>query len=168
MSSEEHKTRAPQHVGFAVITVSDTRNEANDTGGNLARELIVAKGFAAVRSAIVKDEAAALRAAIGQALGEPGVDAVLLTGGTGISSRDVTPQAAMAMCETLLEGFGELFRALSYAEIGAPAMLSRAVAGVTKQRKPLFCLPGSPKAVRLGLEKLILPEIGHILAELRR
>lgn len=168
MSAEEHKARAPQRAAFAVITVSDTRTEASDTGGNLARELIAAKGFSVARSAIVKDEAAAIRAAIGQALGEPSVDAVLLTGGTGISSRDVTPQAALSMCETTLDGFGELFRALSYEEIGSAAMLSRAVAGVTKQRKPVFCLPGSPKAVRLGLEKIILPEIGHILAELRR
>lgn len=173
MSVEEHKTRTPQRVAFAVITVSDTRNEANDSGGKLARELIEARGFTVASASIVRDEAAAIRAAIGAAAKDDAVDAVLLTGGTGISLRDVTPQAALSMCETTLEGFGELFRALSYQEIGAAAMLSRAVAGVhgltsAKKRTPVFCLPGSPKAVRLGLDKLVLPEIGHVLAELRR
>lgn len=167
MSVQEHKHRSPKEVGFAVITVSDTRNLETDTGGALAQQLIETAGYRCPARKIIKDESQAIQSAIAELLSNSEVQAIVLTGGTGISSRDVTPQTVRALSETILEGFGELFRSLSFQEIGTATILSRAVAGI-KNGKPIFALPGSTKAVRLGLEKIILPEIGHILAELKR
>jgi molybdenum cofactor biosynthesis protein B len=151
-------------VPTGVITVSDTRTFATDTGGACAAELLAGAGHPVPLREIVKDDAAAIAAALRAALARDDVRAVVLTGGTGISPRDVTPEAVIPLLERVLPGFGELFRALSYPEIGSAALLSRALAGVASG-KLVFVLPGSRAGVRLALEKLVLPELGHLAAE---
>lgn len=167
MSVEEHRKLAVSTLGFGVITVSDSRSPETDTGGNRIAELAASAGHAVARRAWVADDVAAIRKAVREMLAAPEVDIVVLTGGTGLSPRDVTLEAVAPLLERPIEGFGELFRALSYQEIGAAAMLSRAGAGMAGARA-VFALPGSPKAVSLALEKLILPEAGHLLSQARR
>ena len=159
-----HRRAAPVHVGTAILTVSDTRTLETDTGGALAAELLVAAGHEIVLRAIVCDEPEAIRAAALAALAEPDVRALVVTGGTGVAPRDVTPDALEPLFERAIPGFGELFRMLSWEEIGSAALLSRAVAGLRGGRV-VFVLPGSRGAVRLALEKLILPELGHLAGE---
>lgn len=163
----EHRATAPRAVGCFVLTISDTKTPETDTSGALIRELLTKGGHIVVAHAIVKDEPAQVTAVIREGCADPAVRAFILTGGTGVSSRDATFEAVEALLEKRLPGFGELFRMLSYQEIGAAAMLSRAQAGVVKGRA-LFSLPGSPDACRLALEKLILPELRHLLRELSR
>ena len=163
----EHKAAAPARVGCYVITVSDTRTEDNDTGGRAIVELLSAAGHEIVGRTIVKDDAEQLRDAIGRQLANPDVQAIITTGGTGITSRDCTYEAVTAMLWKRLDGFGELFRMLSYQEIGAAAMLSRAVAGTIASRV-VVSLPGSEAAVRLAVQKLIAPELGHLVREAGR
>ena len=162
-----HRRGAPLRLGFGVVTVSDSRTEADDGGGAAVRRLAEGAGHRVVAGVIVGDEVEAVRGAVGGMLGEAGVDVVVLTGGTGVSPRDVTPEAVGPLVERRLEGFGELFRQLSFAEIGAAAMLSRAGAGVAAGRA-VFWLPGSPAAVELAMRELILPEAGHLIAQARR
>jgi molybdenum cofactor biosynthesis protein B len=162
-----HKAHAPRSVRVFVLTVSDTRTEATDEGGRLCRELVTAAGHVVVGHAIVADEPALVRAHIGRLAAEESADVLITTGGTGISRRDSTYEAVSALLDKRLDGFGELFRMLSYQDIGPAAMLSRAVAGL-HQGLVLFALPGSPGAVRLALEKLIVPELGHLKFEARR
>jgi molybdenum cofactor biosynthesis protein B len=150
-----------------VVTVSDSRTEADDAGGAAVRRLAEGAGHRVARGVIVRDEVEAVRGAVEGMLGEAGVDVVVLTGGTGVSPRDVTPEAVEGLVERRLEGFGELFRQLSFAEVGAAAMLSRAGAGVVNGRA-VFWLPGSPAAVELAMRELILPEAGHLVAQARR
>jgi molybdopterin adenylyltransferase len=147
-----------------VITVSDTRSLADDTGGALIVELLEAAGHRVALRELVKDDASEIRAALERALASPDCRAVILTGGTGVAPRDVTPEAIEGSLARPLPGFGELFRQLSFAEIGSAAMLSRAVGGLARG-KPVFALPGSRAAVRLALERLILPELGHLVGE---
>jgi molybdenum cofactor biosynthesis protein B len=147
-----------------VVTVIDTRTLETDTGGALAAELLAGAGHPLVRREIVKDEPAAIAGVVLRGLAEDGVGALLLTGGTGVAPRDVTPDAVEPLLERVIPGFGEIFRALSYEEIGSAALLSRALAGIAAGRV-VFVLPGSRGAVRLGLEKLVLPELGHLAAE---
>ena len=160
----EHRARAPRSIGCAVITVSDTRTLADDSGGALLCELLEGGGHRIALREIVKDESKAIRAALEAALARADCAAVLLTGGTGVAPRDVTPEAVAPLLERSLPGFGELFRSLSFAEIGAAALLSRALAGLARG-KPVFALPGSRAAIRLALERLILPELGHLVGE---
>lgn len=173
MSVEQHRKLAVQTLGFGVITVSDSRTEADDTSGDRIAELLGGTGHPLarlarlVRRAWVADDVAAIRKALREMLASSEVDVVVLTGGTGFSPRDVTLEAVTPLFERPIEGFGELFRALSYQEIGAAAMLSRAGAGLVGTRA-VFALPGSPKAVELAMEKLILPEAGHLLSQARR
>lgn len=148
----------------AVITVSDTRTADTDTGGQRVADLLSAAGHPVPLRALVKDEASAIAAALREALGRADVGAVILTGGTGVAPRDVTPESVEPLLERVLPGFGELFRALSYREIGSAALLSRALAG-TAAGKLVFAIPGSRGAVQLAMEKLILPELGHLAAE---
>jgi molybdenum cofactor biosynthesis protein B len=150
-----------------VITVSDTRTAETDSGGDLLAELLAAAGHPLVSREIVRDDAAQIRAAVERALANPGCGAALLTGGTGASPRDVTPEAVRPLLERELPGFGELFRVLSYQEIGAAAMLSRAQMGLHAGRV-VVSLPGSPNACRLALERLLLPELGHLVREASR
>jgi len=167
MSHSEHRAAAPSRVRCSVITVSDTRTEDTDTGGRLLRELLTERGHQVVGHSIVRDEPTVLRAAIERQLNTPEVQAVITTGGTGISRRDGSYEVIAELLEKRLDGFGELFRSLSFAEIGPSAMLSRACAG-TARGKILISLPGSQNAVRLGLTKLILPELGHLVREVTR
>jgi molybdopterin adenylyltransferase len=166
-SDLEHKAAAPSRVGCYVITVSDTRTEATDTGGRAIAELLSAAGHDVVGHTIVQDDAELLRDTIGRQLANPAVQAIITTGGTGITSRDCTYEAVSAMLWKRLDGFGELFRILSYEQIGAAAMMSRAVAGTIAGRI-LVSLPGSEAAVRLAVEKLLIPELGHLVREAGR
>jgi len=154
-------------LGCAVLTISDTRTAETDESGRLTRDLLERAGHRIVHSSIVPDDPARVVVEVSALLLREEVEAVLMNGGTGISPRDRTHDAVSALLESRLDGFGEIFRALSYKEIGAAAMLSRALAGLARGRV-LFSMPGSPAAVRLALEKLILPELGHILSEARK
>jgi molybdenum cofactor biosynthesis protein B len=148
MSHEEHRREGPRTVRLFVVTASDTRGEAEDASGAFLREAAAAAGHEVVGYRIVKDDPAALRAAL-DAAAAAGAEAVLVNGGTGIAGRDRTYEAVSAVLEKRLDGFGELFRMLSFAEIGAAAMLSRAVAG-TWEGRVIFAMPGSTAAVRLA------------------
>jgi molybdenum cofactor biosynthesis protein B len=163
----EHKAAAPARVACFVITVSDTRTEATDTGGRAAADLLTAAGHQIIGRAIVKDDAELLRDCISRQLANPAVQAIITTGGTGITSRDCTYEAVSAMLWKTLDGFGEIFRALSYEQIGAAAMMSRAVAGTIAGRV-IVSLPGSEAAVRLAVEKLLVPELAHLVREASR
>ncbi|HEY3176209.1 MAG TPA: MogA/MoaB family molybdenum cofactor biosynthesis protein [Candidatus Polarisedimenticolia bacterium] len=164
MGRREHQAKAPKSISLAVITVSDTRTEAEDESGALIRRLCVKAGHTVAAYRLVPDEPAQVRSALWELLARPDVRAILINGGTGISARDRTFEAVSATLGRRIDGFGELFRALSYAQIGPAAMLSRAVAGIASG-VAIFSMPGSPPAVRLAMEKLILPEIGHVVAE---
>jgi molybdenum cofactor biosynthesis protein B len=166
MGHEEHRHEAPRTVSIFVVTASDTRGEADDESGRFLREAVAAAGHAVAGYRIVKDDPAAIRAALDDAA-RAGADAIVVNGGTGIAARDRTYEAVAGLLEKRLDGFGELFRMLSWAEIGAAAMLSRAVAG-TWGGRAVFSVPGSLAAVRLAWEKLIGPEVGHVVRELRK
>jgi molybdenum cofactor biosynthesis protein B len=165
MSHLEHHKEALRNLKCAVVTISDTRTEENDDSGSTIKELLKSQGHEVSSYTIVKDEGESIKTAVMNALGLS--DAVICNGGTGISPRDVTIETLEPLMNRTVEGFGELFRALSYDEIGSSAMLSRAVAGVVSNDL-LFCLPGSPNAVKLAMEKLILPEMGHMLSQVRK
>jgi molybdopterin adenylyltransferase len=167
MSATEHKAQAPASVACFVLTVSDTRTDDTDTSGRAIRELLERAGHSVSAQAIVRDEPAEVRAVVLERIADPATQAIITTGGTGISARDATFEAVTGVFEKQLDGFGELFRMLSYQEIGAAAMMSRATAG-TVSRKAIFVLPGSEAAVRLAMTQLILPELGHILQQLRK
>ena len=167
MSVQEHKAHAPTSVSCFVLTVSDTRTEANDTGGQAIRSLLESGGHSVSGHANVRDDPEAVTRAVSDCLSDAGTQVVITTGGTGITSRDGTFEAIDRLLEKRLTGFGELFRMLSYEAIGAAAMMSRATAG-RAHGKAIFVLPGSPDAVRLAMTKLILPELGHVVQQLRR
>jgi len=152
-------------AGCAVLTVSDTRRGAADTGGARVARLIEAAGHRVLARAWAKDERAAIRRAAAAALARPGVEVLVVTGGTGIAPRDVTPEALAPLVDRWIPGFGERFRALSVEQIGAAAWLSRAAAGIAGGRL-LVLLPGSPAAVTLALRRLLLPELSHALTML--
>ena len=162
---EEHRREAVKGVRCAVLTISDTRRAETDVSGRAIVELLEADGHVVAKRQILRDEPKDVHDAVVAQLA--GVDAVITTGGTGITSRDSTYEAVVGLFEKRLDGFGEIFRMLSYDEIGSAAMLSRACAGVARGTA-IFILPGSENAVRLAMTKLILPEIGHVVRELRR
>jgi molybdenum cofactor biosynthesis protein B len=163
----EHKAHAPASVGCFVLTVSDTKTPETDTSGAVIRDLLAGAGHRVAGSAIVRDEPADVQRVVWDAASTDDVQVVILTGGTGITSRDSTFEAIEAMLDKRLPGFGELFRMLSYQEIGPAAMLSRAQLGIHR-RTIVVSLPGSPNACRLALEKLLLPELGHLVREVNR
>ena len=163
--AREHRAAGPSSLGIQVITVSDTRGAADDRSGNLLAELFRAAGHQVRDVMIVTDDAAAIGGAIALAEKDEAIRAIVLNGGTGIAKRDVTVEAVTPLLDKVLPGFGELFRHLSFAEIGAAAILSRAVAG-SRGHRMLFVLPGSTNAVRLAAERLILPELSHLVREL--
>lgn len=168
MGAESHRQQAGQQsAGLAVFTLSDTRTAATDESGATLRRLAEAAGHRVVVQEILREEADLIRQHLLAAVQRSEVDAVLTTGGTGLSRRDVAYETLTGLLERRLDGFGELFRMLSFQEIGAAAMLSRAVAG-TVAGKMVFAMPGSPAAVRLAMTRLILPELVHLLWELRR
>ncbi len=162
---QEHRSHAPRRVACGVITVSDSRTEATDESGALLKKVLSDAGHSVAFYAIVKDEPAQIADALERAV--PACDAILTNGGTGLSPRDVTIETLQPKLDKVLPGFGELFRSLSYREIGSAAMMSRALAGVYRG-KLVFCLPGSPSAVELAAKALILPELGHALGVMRR
>lgn len=164
---QEHKAHANVHVSCGIITVSDTRTKETDKSGQLILELLKAAGHPVTAYHITKDEPTQIRPLLETLLADPAVQAVIINGGTGVAKRDVTFDAIQGMLEKQLPGFGELFRLLSYEDIGSAAMLSRAAAGIAKG-KVIFSLPGSSGAVRLGMEKLILPEMPHVVYELNK
>ncbi len=166
-SVHKHRDAAPDKVRVAVLTISDTRTPQTDTGGDTIEEHVRGAGHEVVERDIVRDEAASIRMKLVDLLGRSDVDAVITTGGTGISARDTTYEVVDRLLEKRLDGFGEIFRMLSYEEIGAAAFLSRAVAG-TVGTKFLVCLPGSRNAVRLAVEKLLVSEISHVVFELNK
>ena len=167
MGLAEHRQRAATAVRCAVITVSDTRTEATDSSGAAMARCLEGGGHSVVRRAIVPDEPARIALELRHCLGDAQVEAVLLNGGTGIAKRDGTPEVVRGFLDLEIPGFGELFRHLSWAQIRSAAMLSRAVGGVANG-KPVFSVPGSSAAVALAMEQLIVPELGHLLHELRK
>ena len=164
--AQEHRSDAPTHVSCFVLTCSDSRAHADDVSGRALREGLEAAGHTVVGQTVVRDEPEQIRAAVERGL-EGGARAVLVTGGTGITGRDQTVEAIRPLLEKEIPGFGELFRMLSFQEIGSAAWLSRALAG-TVRGALIFVIPGSPNAVRLALDRLILPELGHAVRELSR
>jgi molybdenum cofactor biosynthesis protein B len=166
-SVEKHREASPERVRVAVLTISDTRTPETDTGGNAIVELVQGAGHEVSRREIVQDDAPRIEVVLQEVLADGSVDAVITSGGTGISARDTTYEVVSRLVDKKLDGFGELFRMLSYEEIGAAAILSRAVAGASGS-KFVACLPGSTNAVRLAMEKLLVPEIPHVVFELRK
>jgi molybdenum cofactor biosynthesis protein B len=167
VSHVEHRAEAPPSVRCFVLTVSDTRTEATDSGGRAIADLLTSHGHHVTARRIVRDEPVQVSAVVLEQLEESALDAIITTGGTGITSRDSTFEAVSSLLEKTLVGFGEIFRMLSYQEIGPAAMLSRATAGLAKG-KIVIALPGSEHAVRLAMTKLILPELGHMVREARK
>jgi len=163
----EHHATSPQDVACAVITVSDTRTLETDTGGQLLCELIAAAGFRVAAREIIADDPTKMRVLVERFRDDPQVAAVLLTGGTGLSSRDQTFETLSGLFTKQLPGYGELFRMLSYQEIGPAALLSRAVGGLVG-RTVVLSMPGSPAAVRLATERIIVPELRHLVREATR
>jgi molybdenum cofactor biosynthesis protein B len=159
-----HRQDAPVAVPTAIVTVSDTRTLETDTGGALVEEMLVAANQPVTGRRIVPDEPEAIRNALDQAVSESESRAIIFTGGTGVAPRDVTPDTLEPEFDRVVPGFGEIFRMLSYEEIGSAALLSRAIGGL-KQGKVVFVIPGSRGAVRLAMEKLIVPELGHLAGE---
>jgi molybdenum cofactor biosynthesis protein B len=168
-SFEQHQASGAKYgpLGFAVLTMSDSRTPETDTSGQFIREAVTAAGHKVVRYALVKDDPIQIRPELQGALADHDVAVIVTNGGTGISFRDNAYETVVALLDKQLDGFGELFRMLSYQEIGAAAMLSRAVGGIARG-KVVFSLPGSTKAVKLGMEKLVLPQAGHLYFELQK
>jgi molybdenum cofactor biosynthesis protein B len=155
---------APQRVSCFVLTVSDTRTEDTDTSGQAIEDMLIAAGHYVAGRVVVKDEPADVARLVSDQLANEDVQAIITTGGTGISSRDSTYEAIGELLDKRLDGFGELFRMLSYHDIGPAAMLSRASAGLARG-KIVVSLPGSESAVRLGMSKLVIPELGHLVQQ---
>jgi molybdenum cofactor biosynthesis protein B len=167
MSQAEHKAQAPRTVRCFIVTVSDTRNDATDASGRAIADLLTAAGHQVAGRTIVRDDPDLVRGTIERQLASPDVHAIITTGGTGITSRDSTYEAVSGMLQKRLDGFGELFRMLSYQQIGSAAIMSRACAGLAAGRI-IICLPGSEAAVRLAMEKLVIPELGHLVQQAAR
>ncbi len=163
MSVEEHKARAPRHLSVAVITASSTRTEETDDAGRYAQGALRDAGHEIAFYAVVKDDPWEIREALDAAL--PQASVVIVSGGTGLSPTDVTVETIAPLFQKELDGFGEIFRSLSFQDIGTSAIMSRATAGVI-EGKLVVCLPGSPKAVRLAMEEILLAELGHIVDQL--
>lgn len=165
--AHEHKQDAPRSISCMVITCSDTRTPETDTSGQLIQQLLEANGHKVVAYHIAKDDPGQITHRIALGTFKHAAQVVIVNGGTGISRRDSTFEAVDSMLEKRLDGFGELFRYLTYQEIGSPAMMTRATAGVVNG-SVVFSIPGSEHAVRLAMEKLILPELGHLVKELTK
>jgi molybdenum cofactor biosynthesis protein B len=164
MSVVEHKTAAPVSVRCFVVTVSDTRKVDDDASGQAVIEALTAAGHIVTGRTVVRDDPDMVHSTIERHLADVGVQVIITTGGTGITSRDSTYEAISTLLEKRLDGFGELFRMLSYQEIGPAAMMTRAVAGLVA-RRIVIALPGAPAAVRLAMEKLVIPELGHLVQQ---
>ncbi|MBI4772592.1 MAG: molybdenum cofactor biosynthesis protein MoaB [Deltaproteobacteria bacterium] len=163
-SDHPHREHAPSSVAVAILSVSTSRNLEQDKSGDLIRDLLEDRGHRVTGREMVKDDVTLIRNAFGRLLGTA-ARAIVVTGGTGITPTDVTVEALHPLLDKELTAFGSLFTQLSYEEIGPAAILSRATAGVTNN-KAVFCIPGSSKACRLAMEKIILPELTHLIAHL--
>jgi molybdenum cofactor biosynthesis protein B len=166
-SAHDHKTAAPASISCMVITCSDTRTRDTDTSGAAIQALLQSSGHRVAGYHLVKDDPNLIRNLIQQGAQDPAVQAIIINGGTGISRRDSTFEAVDSLLEKRLDGFGEIFRYLSFAEIGAAAIMSRATAGLYRDRI-VISIPGSEKAVRLAMEQLILHELGHMVREMTK
>jgi molybdopterin adenylyltransferase len=167
MSVAEHRAQSPASVSCFVLTVSDTRTLATETSGRAIASLLESAGHVVAGRDVVKDDPLEVTHVIRSEIGRGHVRAIITTGGTGIARRDSTYEAVTSLLDKRIDGFGEIFRMLSFAEIGPAAMLSRATAGVCAGCA-IFMLPGSEAAVRLAMERLILPELGHVVRELTK
>ncbi|MBT3889695.1 MAG: MogA/MoaB family molybdenum cofactor biosynthesis protein [Planctomycetaceae bacterium] len=163
-SVADHRAQAGQRCGCCVITVSDTRTMETDGGGKLVVERLTAAGHKVFRREIIPDNPEPMIALLRACESDANIQAVLLTGGTGIANRDQTFETVSGLLSKIIPGYGELFRSLSYAEIGSATILSRTVGGLMSQTVVLT-MPGSPAAVALAMDKIILPEIGHLVHE---
>ena len=167
MSQEEHKAHAPRSVRCFIVTVSDTRTEATDTSGRAIADLLTAAGHIVAGRAIVKDDAEMVRGTLERQLAIADVQAIITTGGTGVTARDSTYEVVSSLLQKRLDGFGELFRMLSFQQVGPAAMMSRACAGIVAGHV-VVSLPGAEAAVRLALERLLIPELGHLVQQATR
>ena len=167
MSHVEHKAHGPASVACFVLTVSDTRTPETDSSGRAIRDLLTAAGHTVSGHAIVRDDPGSVRDQFVQQCSTAATQVIIATGGTGITSRDGTYEVVSALLDKRLDGFGELFRMLSFQEIGSAAMMSRATAG-TARGKVVFVLPGSENAVRLAMTRLIIPELAHVVQQVRK
>jgi molybdenum cofactor biosynthesis protein B len=167
MSQAEHKARAPQSVRCFVVTISDTRTETTDTSGRAIADLLTAAGHVVAGRTIVKDDADLVRGTLERQLASADVQAIITTGGTGITARDSTYEVVSGMLQKRLDGFGELFRMLSFEQIGPAAMMSRACAGIAAGHV-VVSLPGAEAAVRLAMDRLLIPELGHLVEQAGR
>ena len=165
-SVTQHRQAAPKLLRAAVMTLSTSRTKDNDLGGKYIHDTLAAAGHTIVWYEVLKDDAATIATALSELRDRNDLDIVVTTGGTGISPMDVTIDAARTLFDRELSAFGVMFTVLSHAEVGMACLLSRATAGVMKD-KVVFCLPGSPKACKLAMEKIILPEAGHIVKHAR-
>jgi molybdenum cofactor biosynthesis protein B len=167
MSYNEHKEQSPKTVTCAVLVISDGRTEATDESGKLLIERLNENGHRVADYAILKNDSEAIKQKIKELLGQEELQVIITSGGTGVSHRDVTVETVSTILEKKLDGFGELFRSLSYQEIGTASIMSRAVAGVAGG-KIIICIPGSLGAARLAIDSIILPEVGHMIREATR
>jgi molybdenum cofactor biosynthesis protein B len=167
MSQEEHKAQAPRSVRCFIVTVSDTRTEATDTSGRAIADLLTAAGHVVAGRAIVKDDAEMVRGTLERQLAIADLQAIITTGGTGVTARDSTYEVVSSLLQKRLDGFGELFRMLSFQQIGPAAMMSRACAGIVAGHV-VVSLPGSEAAVRLAVERLLIPELAHLVQQATR
>jgi molybdenum cofactor biosynthesis protein B len=167
VSHRSHKAEGPRSVSCFVVTVSDSRTDATDTSGRAIRDLLASAGHAVVGHCIVKDEPAEVARVVAEQLAKGHVNVIITTGGTGIASRDSTYEAIDRLLDKRLDGFGELFRMLSFRQIGSSAMMSRATAGVARG-KIVAALPGSEDAVRLAMNELLIPELGHLVQQVSK
>jgi molybdopterin adenylyltransferase len=166
-STQEHREKAPDHINCCVVTVSDTRTEETDKNGKIIKDALTAKGHTIADYRIIPDEPDQIESILAELASRDDSDAIVFNGGTGISQRDTTFDVIDRMLEKKLDGFGELFRWLSWYEIGPAAMLSRATAGTYKNTL-VFLTPGSSNAVTLAMEQLIAPEVAHMVFETRK
>ena len=167
MGYQEHKHQAPKSVDCAVVIISGTRTEKTDESGKLIMQALKSSGHQVVSYSILKNDAALIGNKLNELLGEEGLQVIITSGGTGVGRLDITVEVVFSILEKKLDGFGELFRFLTYREVGTPSIMSRAMAGVARG-KVIICLPGSVGAVKLAMEKIILPEIGHLVREATR
>ena len=167
MGYQEHRHEAPKSVNCAVLTISDSRTEADDESGRLIQQKLGENGHRVAAYAILRNEADSIKQKIEELLKQEELQVIIASGGTGVSHRDITVETISSILDKKLDGFGELFRFLSYREIGTASIMSRALGGVAGG-KVILCLPGSLGAVRLALDKIIIPEIGHMVREAAR
>lgn len=167
MGHHEHEELSRSSIDFSVLTFTDSRNEATDKSGKIIIDMLVAAGHRLNSYSVVREDTDSMRACLEETLDDARTQAVICNGGTGLSSRDNSIEVVRPMLDKELEGFGEIFRLLSFQQIGAAAIMSRATAGIIG-KKPIFCLPGSTKAVRLAMQRIIVPQLAHLVWEAMR